>query len=89
MSKYIRFVRPRLEHAVAAWNPWLESDIRNLEKIQERLIRMLSDVRGETYSDKLRDAGLTTLKETRPTPISRVQDIHNYLMTIMIQNDLE
>ena len=26
---------------------------------------MLSDVRGETYNDKLRDAGLTTLKERR------------------------
>ena len=26
---------------------------------------MLSDVRGETYSDKLKDAGLTTLKERR------------------------
>ena len=62
---YKTFVRPRLEHAVAAWNPWLESDIKSLEKIQERLIKMLSDVRGDTYSDKLRDAGLTTLKERR------------------------
>ena len=26
---------------------------------------MLSDVRGETYKDKLKDAGLTTLKERR------------------------
>ena len=62
---YKTFVRPRLEHAVPAWNPWLESDIKSLEKIQERLIRMLSDVRGESYNDKLRDAGLTTLKERR------------------------
>ena len=62
---YKTFVRPRLEHAVAAWNPWLESDIKSLEKIQERLIRMLSDVRGETYKDKLKDAGLTTLRERR------------------------
>ena len=27
------FVRPRLEHAVAAWNPWLEADINSMEKI--------------------------------------------------------
>ena len=26
------FVRPRLEHAVAAWSPWQESDIKCLEK---------------------------------------------------------
>ena len=62
---YKTFVRPRLEHAVAAWSPWQESDIKCLEKIQERLIRMLSDVKGETYEEKLKDAGLTTLKERR------------------------
>ena len=62
---YKTFVRPRLEHAVSAWNPWLESDIKCLEKIQERLIRMLSDVKGDTYEEKLKDAGLTTLKERR------------------------
>ena len=45
---YKTFVRPKLEHAVAAWSPWLESDIKSLEKIQERLIRMLSDVKGIT-----------------------------------------
>ena len=59
------FMRPRLEHAVAAWNPWLEADIKTMEKIQERLIKMLSDVRGDTYEEKLNDAGLTTLKERR------------------------
>ena len=62
---YKTFVRPRLEHAVAAWSPWQESDINCLEKIQERLVRMLSDVKGETYEEKLKDAGLTTLRERR------------------------
>ena len=62
---YKSFVRPRLEHAVAAWSPWLESDIKSLEKIQERLIKMLSDVKGQTYEEKLKDAGLTTLKDRR------------------------
>ena len=62
---YKTFVRPRLEHAVSAWNPWLEADIKCLEKIQERLIKMLSDVRGSTYEEKLKDAGLTSLKERR------------------------
>ena len=50
---------------MAAWNPWLEADIKTMEKIQERLIKMLSDVRGDTYEEKLNDAGLTTLKERR------------------------
>ena len=59
------FVRPKLEFAVAAWNPWQEGDSKNLEKVQERLIRMLSDVRGSTYEEKVKDAGLTTLKDRR------------------------
>ena len=59
------FVRPRLEFAVAAWSPWQEGDIKSLEKVQERLVRMLSDVRGSTYEERVADAGLTTLKERR------------------------
>ena len=36
-----------------------------MEKVQERLMRMVSDVRGNTYEEKLKDAGLTTLRERR------------------------
>ena len=62
---YKTFVRPKLEFGVAAWSPWTEADVKEMEKVQERLIRMLSDVRGENYEEKLKDAGLTTLKERR------------------------
>ena len=59
------FVRPKLEFAVAAWSPWQEGDMKILEKVQERLVRMLSDVKGSSYDEKVIDAGLTTLKERR------------------------
>ena len=62
---YKTFVRSRMEHAVAAWSPWLERDVDVLERVQKRLIRALSDVRGQTYEEKLQDAGLTTLRERR------------------------
>ena len=62
---YKTFVRPKLEFAVAAWNPWLEMDKKALEKVQERLIRLLSDAKGKTYEEKLEDVGLTTLTERR------------------------
>lgn len=62
---FIVFVRPILEFAEAAWSPYTEKDAETLEKVQKRLIRSLSDVRGESYEDKLRDAGLTSLKERR------------------------
>ena len=62
---YTTFVRSKLEHANAAWNPWQEGDILVLEKVQKRFVRMLSDVKGNTYEEKIRDAGLTTLRERR------------------------
>ena len=36
-----------------------------MEKVQERLIKQLCDVRGTTYEEKLKDVGLTTLTERR------------------------
>ena len=62
---YKTFVRSRMEHAVAAWSPWLERDIGLMENVQKRLIRSLCDVRGGTHEERLRDAGLTTLRRRR------------------------
>ena len=59
------FVRPRLEFGAAAWNPWTEADKKVLERVQERLVRSLSDVRGNNYQQRLKEAGLTTLEERR------------------------
>ena len=62
---YKTFVRPKLEFSVAAWSPWMEKDAEALEKVQKRMIRMLSDVKGDSYEAKLKDVGLTTLRERR------------------------
>ena len=62
---YKTFVRPKLEYASSAWCPWLEKDKKQLEKVQERLVRMISDIKGATYEEKLKDAGLTTLVKRR------------------------
>ena len=62
---YKTFVRPKLEFVSSAWSPWLEQDKKQLEKVQERFIRLLSDVKGDTYEKKLEDAGLTTLEKRR------------------------
>ena len=65
MPLYKALVRPKLEFGVAAWNPWHEGDIECLETVQKRMIRSLSNVRGTNYEEKIKDAGLTTLKERR------------------------
>ena len=62
---YKTFVRPQLEYAAAAWSPWLQKDRDALEKVQKRLIRSLSDKRGDEYEERLKNAGLTTLQERR------------------------
>lgn len=62
---YTTFVRSKIEFANAAWSPWQEGDIKVLEKVQERFVRMLSDAKGNTYEEKLNDAGLTTLRDRR------------------------
>ena len=59
------FVRPKLEFGVAAWNPWLEADIRTLEKVQERAVKMVSNKSGSTYEERLKSVGMTTLKARR------------------------
>ena len=39
--------------------------MEELEKVQQRAIRAMTDVRGSSYVEKLKDAGLCTLKERR------------------------
>lgn len=59
------FVRPLLEYAVAAWCPWHEQDMQKLEKVQQRLVKQLSDKKGATYEEQLKNLGLTTLRKRR------------------------
>ena len=65
LSRAFHFIRPKLEHAVAAWSPWQEGDKEVLEKVQRRLVRILSDKKVDTYEDRLRSIGLTLLVERR------------------------
>ena len=51
------FVRPKLEYAVAAWSPWTVQDIETLESVQRRVVRMISDRRGNTYEQQLQNLG--------------------------------
>ena len=54
-----------MEFGVAAWSPRYERDIECLEKVQKRLIRSFSNVRGVSYEERLEDVSHTTLKERR------------------------
>ena len=43
----------------------MRKDEEVLEKVQQRFVRMLSDVKGATYEEKLKEIGLMTLSERR------------------------
>ena len=62
---YKTFIRPKLEHAVAAWSPWLEGDREVMEKVQKRMVKMISDKRGVSYEQQLESVGLMSLVERR------------------------
>ena len=48
-----------------AWNPWATCDIEKLEKVQIKFIKQITCLQSSTYSDKIKDIGLTTLEARR------------------------
>jgi ribonuclease P/MRP protein subunit RPP40 len=48
-----------------AWSPWFEADKAVLEKIQQRVVAMISGLKGQSYEERLRELGLTTLEKRR------------------------
>ena len=61
---YTVFVRCHLEYSIQSWSPHLKQDIKVLETVQQRAIRMTSGLTG-TYEEKLKQVGLTTLEDRR------------------------
>ena len=62
---YTSLVRPHLEYAVQVWCPYLEKDIRIIEKIQERATKIRVEMKSLDYQKRLEVWGLTTLSERR------------------------
>ena len=59
---YKSHVRCHLEYASSVWRPWLIKDINALENVQRRFIKMVQGVTGNSYEERLKDLGLTTIK---------------------------
>ena len=62
---YTTYVRPHLEYAVQAWNPWLDCDKAVLEKVQEKALKRVAGTAGMTYDQRLESLKLTSLLEAR------------------------
>ena len=50
---YKAMVRPILEYAVTVWAPYRQGDIAAIERIQRRATRMLPELKGLPYEDRL------------------------------------
>ena len=62
---YKTYVRPHLEYAIQAWNPWNAADIEMLEKVQRRATRQIPGIGKLEYVERLKCLGLTTLQDRR------------------------
>ena len=65
LGLYKQLVRPHLEYAIQAWNPYLEKDKFLLEQVQRRATRLIPSLRHLPYESRLRSLGLTTLQLRR------------------------
>ena len=65
LKLYKVYVRPILEYSVQAWNPWLSKDIKVIEDVQKRAVRMTSGLKSNDYEGKLKEVGLTSLAKRR------------------------
>ena len=65
LKLYMTYVRPHLEYCQAAWSPWLVGDKKLLEQVQQRAVKLMTNLKSKTYDGKLKELGLTTLVERR------------------------
>ena len=59
------YVWPHLEYAMAAWSPLNQGDKEFLESVQRRAVMMITNLKGRTYHQRLKELGMITLKERR------------------------
>ena len=62
---YPSLIRSHMEYAVQAWSPQLAKDINLLEQVQHRATKLVPSLKDEPYETRLKELGLTTLKERR------------------------
>jgi len=65
VTLYKSLVRPIIEYGNTIWGPHFTVEQQNIEKVQHRATRILTNLHGNSYSDRLQILGLPTLKYRR------------------------
>lgn len=83
LTLYKSLVRSHLEYAQEVWSPKRITDKRKLENVQRRATRLLPQLRGFTYYDRLVWLGLPTLehRRLRGDMITLFKITHGYIRT--------
>ena len=55
---YKVFVRPVLEYGVQVWSPYLQKDIKALERVQEVATKLVPTINILSYEERLNKLGL-------------------------------
>jgi ribonuclease P/MRP protein subunit RPP40 len=51
---YKQYARPHLEFASPAWSPWNAGDQEELERVQQKAIKMVTGLKRETYEENVK-----------------------------------
>lgn len=62
---FTALVRPHLEYANQVWNPYLVKDFEMVENVQRRATRLVPELKGLSYEERLRKLNLPTLSYRR------------------------
>ena len=62
---YPTFVRPHLEFASSVWNTLSKKEINKIERVQMRATRMVQELKGMEYGERLKKLGYTNLEMRR------------------------
>jgi len=62
LSLYKTLVRPHVEYCVSAWSPYYKKDEELLEKVQRRFTKVIVNMSGLSYEDRLQSLKLWSLE---------------------------
>ena len=65
MKLYNTYIIPHLDFGSSVWNPQKKKDIEVLERVQRRFTRIIPDLKGLSYEERLTVLELPTLEERR------------------------